>query len=323
MGTGPPGKKWAKTWAAGWRVSVRERKDTSSREQSPVWRGGGDTDGPPAGAAPASAPRLAGPGPGERGGRAPTVHGPRGRRRGPGQLRPRTGSLLLSLFRPSLGLVGCPTNSDEPVAPPAKAGARAGVKARVFCTVFFGGQLTLVIISTCAFRNANPGLSLSPGTGLPWAPSASRPGPPRGLEADGARVKGGRRARRPRCRARGRAAPGDARGCPAARAGVAPLYFLRAGAASVSAGAGCKRQACATVVFIPGASEPAGAASFAEKGGGASDCLPRSRGSPLAGARGEPPYPAPPPAARHPSEAGASACAGAQIRARKGPEGRA
>ena len=29
----------------------------------------------------------------------------------------------------------------------------------------------------------------------------------RGLEADGARVKGGRRARRPRCRARGRAAP--------------------------------------------------------------------------------------------------------------------
>lgn len=171
MGTGPPGKKWAKTWAAGWSVSVRERKDTSSREQSRVWRGGGDTDGPPAGAARASAPRLAGPGPGERGGRAPTVRGPRGRRRGPGQLRPRTGSLLLSLFRPSLGLVGCPTNSDEPVAPPAKAGARAGVKARVFCTVFFGGQLTLVIISTCAFRNANPGLSLSPGTGLPCAPS--------------------------------------------------------------------------------------------------------------------------------------------------------
>lgn len=121
------------------------------------------------------------------------------------------------------------------------------------------------------------------------------PGPPRWLEADGARVKGGRRARRPRCRARGRAAPGDARGCPAARAGVAPLYFLWAGAASVSAGSGCKRQARATVVSIPGASEPAGAASFAEKGGGASDRLPRSRGSPLAGARGEPPSPPHPP----------------------------
>lgn len=39
MGTGPPRKKWAKTWAAGWRVSVRERKDTSSREQSPGLEG--------------------------------------------------------------------------------------------------------------------------------------------------------------------------------------------------------------------------------------------------------------------------------------------
>lgn len=36
------------------------------------------------------------------------------------------------------------------------------------------------------------------------------PGPPRGLEAESARVKGGRRARRPRCSARGRAAPGCA-----------------------------------------------------------------------------------------------------------------
>lgn len=73
--------------------------------------------------------------------------------------------------------------------------------------------------------------------------------------------------------------------------GLPRLYFLRAGAASVSAGAGCKRQACATVVFIPGASpSPPAPPASQRRAAGLSDCLPRSRGSPLAG---EPSYPAP------------------------------